>query len=98
MAYEQKPLTFSLFKDDSDRVSQREDFYKQKGWDGPVPTYSGRFILEDGAELQIEAKVIDGKKGKFFSGRAWRKKDGAAPAVNTAPARNDVPLDDDIPF
>ncbi len=97
MAYEQKPNTFSLFKDADDRVEERKKFFREKGWDeSSVPTYSGRFMLESGEVLQIEARVIDGAKGKFFSGRAWKKKEGATP--NTAPARNDDPLDDDVPF
>lgn len=99
MAYEQKPNTFSLFKDDDDRVNERKKFYREKGWDeNSVPTYSGRFLLENGETLQIEAKVIDGAKGKFFSGRAWKKKAEGAPARSAPAARDNDPLDDDIPF
>ena len=98
MAYEQKPNTFSLFRDSEERIEERKKFYREKGWDeSSVPIYSGRFVLENGEELSIEAKVIEGQKGKFFSGRAWKKKLVDAPAPKpAAPAQND--LDDDCPF
>lgn len=99
MAYEQKPNTFSLFKDDDDRINERKKFYREKGWEeASVPTYSGRFVLENGETLNIEAKIIDGSKGKFFSGRAWKKKTDGASAPSAPAPRNDDPLDDDVPF
>lgn len=96
MAYEAKPNTFSLFKDDEDKVAKRKEFYRSKDWDeSKVPTYSGKFVLEDGSELNIEARVIEGKKGKFFSGRAWKKQTDTG---RTTPALASADLDDDIPF
>lgn len=98
MSYEQKPNSFVLFKDKDDRVAERKKFYREKGWnEDSVPTYSGRFVLEDGSELNIEARIVDGKSGKFFAGRSWKKKTDATPSYqNSAPARQE--LDDEIPF
>lgn len=99
MAYEQKPNTFSLFRDNEERVEERKKFYREKGWDeSKVPTYSGRFLLEDGTLLNIEATVIDGAKGKFFSGRAWKKKtDGGQSKPQPSQTQFDDDLSD-IPF
>jgi hypothetical protein len=95
MAYEPKPNTFSLFRDSDERIEERKNFYREKGWDeASVPIYSGSFLLDTGETLGIEAKVIDGAKGKFFSGRAWKKKASAAPVQNSV----QVDLDDDCPF
>jgi hypothetical protein len=96
MAYEQKPNTFTLFRDSDETVAKRREFYKEKGWEGDPPIYSGRLVLEDGTELNIEARVIDGQKGKFFAGRVWKKKD-AAPAQSNSRSNN-IDLDDEIPF
>jgi hypothetical protein len=54
-------------------------------------------LLENGEELNIEARVIDGAKGKFFAGRVWKKKLVDAPAQRQAPPAQDD-LDDDVPF
>lgn len=104
MAYEQKPNTFSLFRDSDERIAERKKFYADKGWDtDSVPIYSGRFTLENGEELNIEARIIEGQKGKFFAGRAWKKKlpDGsqqpAQQSSQTPPSLQDD-LDDDVPF
>ena len=101
MAYEQKPNTFNLFKDNEERLQKRRDFYKSKDWDvSGIPTYSGKLLLEDGTEVMLEARLIDGKNGKFFGGRAWKAKpkdDGYQQNNRTAePVRQE--LDDDIPF
>lgn len=99
MAYEQKPNTFSLFKDDDTRINERKKFYREKGWDeATVPTYSGRFMLENGEALNIEARIIDGAKGKFFSGRAWKKKTEGAAAPQVSGRSTQEELDDDVPF
>jgi len=100
VAYEQKPNTFSLFKDSDDRIAERKQFYREKGWDeNAVPVYSGKLLLEGGVELGIEARIVEGAKGKFFAGRVWKKKtDGAsAPASNNGGSAG-ADLDDDIPF
>lgn len=95
MAYEPKPNTFSLFRDSDERIEERKNFYREKGWDeASVPVYSGSFLLDTGETLGIEAKVIDGAKGKFFSGRAWKKKATSAPVQSSV----QVDLDDDCPF
>jgi hypothetical protein len=101
MAYEQKPNTFVLFKDKDDRVAERKQFYRDKGWnEESVPTYSGRFVLEDGKELNIEARIVEGKSGKFFAGRSWTKKVNpeAQAQSNNYSQPQKVDLDDDIPF
>jgi hypothetical protein len=98
MAYEQKPNTFSLFRDSDERIEERKKFYREKDWDPEgVPIYSGRMLLENGEELNIEARVIDGAKGKFFAGRVWKKKLVDAPAQRHAPPAQDD-LEDDVPF
>lgn len=101
MAYEQKPNTFVLFKDKDDRVAERKQFYRDKGWnEDSVPTYSGRFVLEDGSELNIEARIVDGRSGKFFAGRAWTKKvtsNSQGQSNNYSPPQK-ADLDDEIPF
>lgn len=101
MAYEQKPNTFNLFKDNEERLQKRRDFYKSKDWDvSGIPTYSGKLLLEDGTEVMLEARLIDGKNGKFFGGRAWKSKpkdDGYQQNNRAAePVRQE--LDDEIPF
>lgn len=111
MAYEQKPNTFSLFKDSDDRIEERKKFYREKGWDEKaVPVYSGKLLLENGDELGIEARIVDGAKGKFFAGRVWKKKvdgytggsvggnTGGSVRGSTANTQNHDDLDDDIPF
>ena len=101
MAYEQKPNSFNLFKDNEEKLAKRREFYKQKDWDvAGIPTYSGKLLLDDGTEVMLEARIIEGKSGKFFGGRAWKAKpkdDSYTPNnTNNTPAPND--LDDDIPF
>jgi hypothetical protein len=103
MAYEQKPNTFSLFRDTEDRIAERKKFYADKGWDTDgVPIYSGKMTLEGGEELNIEARIIEGQKGKFFAGRVWKKKLVTEPQSNGYPRAAAAPvaddLDDDVPF
>jgi len=99
MAYEQKPNTFSLFRDSEERINERKQFYRDKGWDPEgVPIYSGRMLLEGGEELNIEARVIDGQKGKFFAGRVWKKKLVDAPAPRPDARAAALDLEDDVPF
>lgn len=101
MAYEQKPNTFNLFKDNEERLEKRRDFFKSKGWelDG-IPTYSGKLLLDDGSEIMLEARVIDGKSGKFFGGRAWKAKPKDTPRQEQAQSNSRYEDDDlsDIPF
>ena len=58
MAYEQKPNTFSLFRDSDEKVEKRKEFYREKGWklDG-VPIYSGTLLLEDGTLLPVLSQL-----------------------------------------
>lgn len=101
MAYEQKPNSFNLFKDNEEKLAKRRDFYKSKDWDvAGIPTYSGKLLLEDGTEVMLEARIIEGKSGKFFGGRAWKAKpkdDNYQQSSRSAePVRQE--LDDEIPF
>ena len=104
MAYEQKPNTFNLFKDNEERLQKRRDFYKSKDWDvSGIPTYSGKLLLEDGTEVMLEARLIDGKNGKFFGGRAWKAKPkdegfGGNRQQPQTKASYEEELSDDIPF
>lgn len=102
MAYEQKPNTFNLFKDSEERLEKRREFFRSKDWDlDGIPTYSGKLLLEDGSEIMLEARVIDGKSGKFFGGRAWKAKPKDDQPQRQQPQTKAVfgnDLDDDIPF
>jgi len=53
MAYESKPLTGSLFKNEKKNDKQ--------------PDYTGTFKDADGKEYRLAAWVKEGAKGKFFS-------------------------------
>ena len=106
MAYEQKPNTFNLFKDNEEKLAKRRDFYKSKDWDvSGIPTYSGKLLLDDGTEVMLEARIIEGKSGKFFGGRAWKAKpkdDGYQQQNNNSQQKSYNTQDDlddsDIPF
>lgn len=61
MAYEQKPNSGSLFKNDK-KTSDKH------------PEYTGTWKDADGKEWQLAAWVKEGKKGKFFSLSASEKR------------------------
>jgi hypothetical protein len=83
MAYEAKPGTFSLFKNQN----------KQKD---THPDYSGDGKDFDGNEIYVSAWLKDGKNGKFMS-CSFKLKD-AKPAAKQAPAMSHDDLADTIPF
>lgn len=98
MAYERKPNTFAIFPMDEGTKEKRREFFREKGWDEKgAPTYNGYFVLEDGTEMGLEARIIDGQNGKFFAGRAWQKKTSNQEPSRQAPSAREE-LDDDIPF
>jgi len=73
MAYEAKPNSGSLFKNDR-KTSDKH------------PDYTGTWKDADGKEWQLAAWVKEGKKGKFFSVSASEKRaDPGAyrPSVNS---------------
>ena len=88
MAYEAKPGSFSLFKNDRKEKDSHPD-YKGDGKD------------LDGNPIWISAWLKDGSKGKFMS-CSIQLKEQQAPASQAAPAKRYVPtaddLNDPIPF
>ena len=82
MAYEAKPGTFSLFKNQN---KQKETH----------PDYSGDGKDFDGNEIYVSAWLKDGKNGKFMS-CSFKLKD-AKPAAKQAPASTFDDLED-APF
>lgn len=79
-----KRMTFTLNKNDR----KTEDWHAD---------YRGTLIMDDGAEYYLDAKLRDGKSGKFFSGKVKPKaetKGPDRPAVKSSPFE----LDDEIPF
>lgn len=62
MAYEQKPNTGSLFKNENKKTDKH-------------PEYTGTWKDENGKVWQLAAWVKEGKKGKFFSLSASEKRE-----------------------
>lgn len=60
MAYEQKPNSFSLFKNGK----KEKDSH---------PDYKGSFVDDQGREYFCDAWIKEGKSGKFMSGRVKLK-------------------------
>ena len=83
MAYEAKPGTFSLFKNQN---KQKETH----------PDYSGDGKDLDGNEIYVSAWLKDGKNGKFMSCSFKHKE--AKPAARQEPAMSHDDLADSIPF
>jgi hypothetical protein len=86
MAFEHKPGTFSLFKNE----------YKAEG--DNKPTYKGSGKDLDGQEIEVAAWLRNGQSGEFMSCTFKRKeKKPAEPAKSDGhPAM--AGLDDDVPF
>lgn len=63
MAYEHKPNTGSLFKNDKKTESKH-------------PDYTGIWKDENGKEFSFAAWIKEGNKGKFFSLSASEKRSG----------------------
>ena len=83
MAYEHKPGTFSLFKND-------------KGDNEKRPDYTGEGMGLDGTPIKVSAWLKDGAKGKFMSCKFEEKSSGP---VKVLVAKKPVELDSDsIPF
>ena len=88
MAYEAKPGSFSLFKNDRKEKDTHPD-YKGDGKD------------LDGNPVWVLAWLKDGSKGKFMSCTLeLKKQQSAAPTRQAPPPRKALALDDDgaIPF
>lgn len=66
MAYEPKPGSFSLFRNDKDGVEAR-------------PDYTGEGLNMDGTPIRVSAWLKQGKSGKFMSCNIQPKNKGAVP-------------------
>jgi len=82
MAYEAKPGTFSLFKNQN---KQKETH----------PDYSGDGKDLDGNEIYVSAWLKDGKNGKFMSCSFKPKEAKQAVKQEPAPVNDDL---SDVPF
>jgi len=93
MAFEQKPGTGALFRNDKEGNESR-------------PDYKGDLTLESGEKIRIAGWLKEGAKGKFLSLKVDKprddrdavKSDGRGSSRLVAGNRNDYPIDDDIPF
>ena len=80
MAYEQKPNSGTLFKNNRKTATNH-------------PDYQGNWKDANGKEWQLAAWVKDGKKGKFMSISASQKKaDPGAYAPAKPDAEDDLPF------
>jgi hypothetical protein len=79
MAYESQPNDVSIFR----------NTFKT---DEKHPDYTGRIVLQDGTEKRISLWVVQGEKGKFFSGKISDPK----PRELTSPVMDIENLD--LPF
>lgn len=86
MAYEQKDLSGSLFKNDRKNTANH-------------PDYTGS-VLVDGVDYWLSAWIKDGKKGKWMSLGLKRKdaSDKPAPRPKREERSYAEELDDEIPF
>ncbi len=85
MAYEHKPGTFSLFKN-------------EKKTSDTHPDYKGFGVDRNGDEIQISAWLKEGKGGKFMScqiGEKWVPKDKGE---SKKPSGSFDDMDYDLPF
>ena len=82
MAFEQKPGSFALFKNDKEGVETR-------------PDYKGDGITIDGTPVWVSAWIKEGKNGKFMSCTMKAKED--KPSKPQGKQTSDD-VDDDIPF
>lgn len=78
MAYEPRPGSFSLFRNDKEGNDNR-------------PDYTGDGLDPDGKPIKISAWIKEGKNGKFMSCRMEPKTRGEAP---TNPQRSPAPEQD----
>jgi len=93
MAFEQKPGTGALFRNDKDGNDAR-------------PDYRGDLTLENGEKIRIAGWLKEGAKGKFLSlkvdkprdDREAVKSDGRGSSRPVAGNRSNDPFDDDVPW
>ena len=86
MAYEQKDLTGSLFKNDRKESDSH-------------PDYKGSALI-DGADYWLDSWINTSNAGVKYMSLKLKRKDvqsSNAPAQRSAPA-HDIDLDDDVPF
>ncbi len=84
MAYEHKPGTFSLFKND-------------KGGNDKRPDYRGEGKDMAGNDIEVAAWIKEGGKGKFMS-CTFKAKGERQETRRAAPADGGMDIDDSIPF
>jgi hypothetical protein len=84
MAYEQRDMSGTLFKNDDKKEGDKR------------PNAKGSCMI-DGVEYWVDAWTKDGKKGKFQSLAFKRKEQQAAKPARSAPAAP-ADDDDDAPF
>jgi hypothetical protein len=84
MAYEQKDMTGSLFKND-------------KGDNPKRPDYRGS-ITVDGRQWELSAWIQEGQKGKYMSIKAQPPRERAAPPQAAQIAKEAEQFDSEIPF
>jgi len=87
LAYEHKPGSFSLFKNDKEGNEKR-------------PDYTGDGMSLDGTPIKVSAWLKDGAKGKFMSCKFEEKTaPKSQPVRNTPPQNKGDKVDDgEIPF
>lgn len=83
MAYEPKPGSFSLFKNDKEGNDKR-------------PDYRGDGLDLDGNPIKVSAWLKEGAKGKFLSCKIEAKEERQAPAKQAPKPSAD--FDADVPF
>lgn len=84
MAYEPRPGSLSLFKNDR----KEKDTH---------PDYRGDGMDLEGRPVWVSAWLKEGSKGKFFS-MSLKYKDAPAEDAVPAQAKTSAPIYDDIPF
>lgn len=96
MAYEAKPGSGALFKND-------------KQGNDRAPDYKGDITLLDGSKARLAAWIKDGRNGKFMSLKLEEPRDGSFPASGGGAdrgvsggdrddTRGGYDLNDDVPF
>jgi len=85
MAYEPKPGSFSLFKNDKAGVETR-------------PDYTGDGMALDGTPIRISAWIKDGAKGKYMSCNIQPKEAKQEAKQERQSSQGAMPDDADIPF
>ena len=84
MAYEQKDLTGSLFKNDRKESDNH-------------PDYKGSALL-NGVDHWVDSWVNTSKDGKKYMSLKFKPKDAQSGSPRSAAPAHDADLDDDVPF